>query len=712
MHRHRRSTSAIIFSSLVASLLLAASPVLAAAQTQSTSFNFSGSADPAITYSVTGTCDECIPDDLAIAFHGGSGSFAFGATATTTVSHIDWTNTAGVVVNYDDALLRQGQALGLSDVLTTNVGHIHASGTIGGSYGEYNDPSGGTSFTPYGTQKTINKAASWDFSCTIPLPGESPRSCLSGSQTFDIDSFTIFVVPFVDPISIKIDFRVAISLDVTVSSDGVVSVRQLEVAGGNGPQSASLTWLGSSPSTVTDSAQLTCTAPAGNPVSYRFTGTGYNPDSSLASTTGLIAEVIASPLVGPDFDIFSLGTIASKTNPAADIPFAMTSPDASVNLGTLSKNNVPPVVNPGGGAGHQYAGVEGSPVAFDGSGSSSVCGFPTLRWDFSDGGVAFGKNPVHTFQGPGSYSGLLTATDATGLTSTSTFAVTVDNLAPVVGAGPDTTAAWGRPVAFNGSATDPGTNDQSTLTYAWSFGDGSPSATGGPSTTHAYAAPGDYTADLTACDRWGLCASDSRIVHVVKRTVSVGYLGDTAGTYDTLGTLRASLVDQFGANVNGRQVAFSVNGAAASTGSTDASGVASTAYRPALDAATYPTSASFAGDSLYQAGSGSGSIAIARKSSSVVYTGALNGGPNKAVTLSAVLKDASGMALAGRTIAFKLGSQSASAVTNASGVATTSLKLNQKNAKYALTATWTPSGADANHYLGSAASATFSLQAK
>ncbi|MGZ8437158.1 MAG: PKD domain-containing protein [Candidatus Limnocylindrales bacterium] len=708
MHRHRRPTTAVVIVSLLATLVLGVAPVLAAAQTQSTTLTFGGSADPSISYTVQGTCDDCIPDDLAQAFTGDPGSFAFGAAATTLVSHIDWTNAAGVDVNYDDALLRQGGTLGLSDVLTTGVGHVHASGSISGSYGLYNDASGGTDFTPYGGQHGISKSATWDFNCTIPLPGESPRSCTSGSQTFDIDSFTIFVVPFLDPISVKVDFQVAISLNLDVSSDGVLTVRQIEVLGGSGPSEANLTWLGSSPSTVGDSQKLSCTEPAGNPVAYRFTANGYAPTNSLAGTTALVAEVIGSPAVGPDFDITSLGTFASITSDPADVSFDMTAPTQEVTLGTLAKNNIPPTVDAGG----PYSGVEGAPVSFDGSGSSSPCGFPTLRWDFSDGGVAFGKTPQHTFQGPGVYSGQLTATDATGLTSTTTFSVTIDNLAPATNAGPDTTTAWGRPVAFDGSAIDPGTDDQSTLTYAWSFGDGSPSATGGPSTIHSYATPGDYTATLTACDRWGACTPDSRVVHVVQRTVTVGYLGDTAGTYDTPGTLSASLVDQFGQVVSGRTISFSVNGAAAGSAVTNSSGIASSAYTPPLSAGPYPTGASFAGDSLYLANTGAGSISISRKATSVTYTGALNGGPNKTITLSAVLKDATGKALASRTITFVLGTQTVSAVTNGSGVASTSLKLSQKNGKYPLTATWTPSGVDAGDYTGSAASASFSLQAK
>ncbi len=239
-------------------------------------------------------------------------------------------------------------------------------------------------------------------------------------------------------------------------------------------QRRDLQQIGSSPSTVADSSHLSCTDPAGNDVAYRLTGNAYSPTDSLAATTALVAEVVASPAVGPDVDVFSLGSFGSKTTDPTDVSFDMSAPDASVTLGTLAKNNIPPIANAGGGTLHTYGGNEGSPITFDGSGSSSVCGFPTLRWDFSDGGVAFGKNPQHTFQGPGTYSGLMTATDATGLTSTSTFSIEVGNLAPVVGAGPDTTAAWGRSVAFNGSATDPGKDDQSTLTYSWSFGDDSP----------------------------------------------------------------------------------------------------------------------------------------------------------------------------------------------------------------------------------------------
>jgi hypothetical protein len=103
---------------------------------------------------------------------------------------------------------------------------------------------------------------------------------------------------------------------------------------------------------------------------------------------------------------------------------------------------------------------------------------------------------------------------------------------------------------------------------------------------------------------------------------------------------------------------------------------------------------------------------VNRKASSLRYTGSLTGSPNKTVSLSAVLTDASGAAVAGRTVVLSLGTQSVTAVTDANGLAVASLKLSQKNGTYPLTTTWTPSGADVKRYNGSADSETFKLQAK
>ena len=616
-----------------------------------------------------------------------------GVTATGTAAiTVHWTQPAILGSTFDPNLVRQGRTLNLSDSYTrTPTGAMSVDYTLQNlevSWGSIGPLSlGSPTYTTSGNCNLI--AGGTDYVCH-----------LTSGQISLLDTSPI-AGPFV---------KLSLATDVTVTPQGIATIRQATF-GGNPGSTASLS-LGESP--ITDLLVIPCTVGAGDTLDYGLGALSTTP--GLSVKTSLVFDVgtsIPNPLFPfPDpldpviYITFASPTIDLGTTTGA---IAVTGAGAAFDMGAVQKNNIPPVVNAGPSP---YAGNEGTPIQFDGSASSSVCGFPTLRWDFSDGGVAFGAKPFHTFTDGRTYSGQLTATDATGLVSTTTFSIDVASLPPVVAAGPNTSSPWGRLVAFNGSATARGADDQATLTYSWDFGDGTPSASGGSGVLHAYTTPGVYTATLTVTNEDGQSSSDSRSVTVVKRTVSVGYLGDTAGTYDTQGVLSASLVDQFGSTVNGRSIAFTVNNAAAGAAVSNSSGIGSTAFTPLLDAGSYPTLATFAGDGLYVGSSGSGSIAIARKATMTTYTGALSGGPNKTITLSATLVDATGKALAGRTIDFKLGIQTKSAVTNAFGVASTTLQLNQKNAKYPLTATWTPVLADANHYVGSAASTTFSLQAR
>ena len=214
------------------------------------------------------------------------------------------------------------------------------------------------------------------------------------------------------------------------------------------------------------------------------------------------------------------------------------------------------------------------------------------------------------------------------------------------------------------------------------------------------------------CDKNGGCTSDTRVVHVTKRNTTTSYLGDTAGTFDTPASLSASLVDEYGQTVNGRSISFGVDSDGPLAALTNSSGIATRSYTPTLGEGSYTGSSTFAGDSLYITSNSSNGFAVAKKATTTTYTGATTGGANKTIVLSAVLKDATGKPLAGRTISFQLGSQSASAVTNASGVASISLKLNQKNGTYTVSATYAADGADGPKYIGSSQGTIFKLQAK
>jgi hypothetical protein len=368
-------------------------------------------------------------------------------------------------------------------------------------------------------------------------------------------------------------------------------------------------------------------------------------------------------------------------------------------------NNVSPTIAPFG----TFSGPEGSPISFSAS-TTSQCPITSYVWQFSDGTTSFGPNPQRIFNDAAVYNGQLTVTDNTGLSATQSFTVDVSNVAPQVNAGPDTTTAWGRLVAFNGQALAGGSDDQSTLQYTWTFGDGSPSASGGPNVVHAYALPGLYTATLQVCDEDAMCSSATRNITVTQRTTTIAYTGDASGTFNTPATLGASLVDAFGNPVNGGTIQFQVGTDGPFTATTGATGMASRSYTPTLGAGSYTVSASFAGSPLYTASSSLGNpFSVARKATTTTYTGAISSKPNKTIALSAVVKDATGTALSGKTVTFKLGSQSTSAVTDASGVAATTLTLNQHNGTYSVSATF---AGDPSFYAGSSGVAVFSLQAK
>jgi len=640
-------------------------------------------AAPALAATQTRTIDRTItagPIDLGGKLYDVSDVVSGHITVTADAT---FTQPIRETLSYDDGLIRQGQTVPVTRSVATNgPGNLHVVWHVDNTLPLIS----GT----FDTSKNV--------SCTLSFT--SPVTCDATSVGFPLtpDGTCCPGAPYAD---------LVLQASVTVTPDDatVGSTEKAGVVVIHGPSSQN--------EPGTQNVDIPCTAGAGDMLS--LSDADYSLATHMNSSDGPAIKVgfwLPNPITvvpafkGPGVNI-DLGSQHEES-------FAQNVEDSSTqttDLGTIAPNNIPPNADAGG----PYTGkLEGVPVQFDGSATTSICGTDSLafRWDFSDGGVAFGPQPFHTFQDNGVFSGQLTATDPTGLSNVVNFSVTVANQDPSVNAGPDTTADWGRLVAFNGQATDPGADDQSTLQYSWDFGDGSPSATGGPSVLHAYAMPGTYTAILTVTDKDGGHDQDSRDVHVTARDTVSSYLGAAAGTYDTAGSLRASLVDEYGASLNGKSMGFTVNGAAAGSASTNSAGIATTAYTPLLDAGTYGTTASFAGDVLYNPSTNSGSIAIARKASSITYTGALNGGPNKTIALSAVLVDATGTALANRPVDFQLGSQTASATTNASGVASTSLKLNQKNGKYSLSATWTPAGADAARYLGSSASVTFSLQAK
>ncbi|HZQ36848.1 MAG TPA: Ig-like domain-containing protein, partial [Dehalococcoidia bacterium] len=113
---------------------------------------------------------------------------------------------------------------------------------------------------------------------------------------------------------------------------------------------------------------------------------------------------------------------------------------------------------------------------------------------------------------------------------------------------------------------------------------------------------------------------------------------------------------------------------------------------------------------LYTGSSASTPFTIARRPTTITYNGATKANPNATVTVSATLVDDRGQAVAGKLVTFTLGSgasaQSVTATTDATGTATTTLKVGQHTgAVYPIAASF----AGDTHYVGSSNTANFTV---
>jgi PKD repeat protein len=131
------------------------------------------------------------------------------------------------------------------------------------------------------------------------------------------------------------------------------------------------------------------------------------------------------------------------------------------------------------------------------------------QWSFGDGSVSTLPNPIHSYLIPGTYTAILTATNAAGQRAKS-LTVTVYGIpnTSFTTSSPD----WlGQTTVFM-NTTDSIPSGDSTFTYQWSFGDGGTSTLANP--THAYAAAGTYTVWLTATNAAGSVAvSDTVMIY-------------------------------------------------------------------------------------------------------------------------------------------------------------------------------------------------------
>jgi RHS repeat-associated protein/uncharacterized repeat protein (TIGR01451 family) len=160
-----------------------------------------------------------------------------------------------------------------------------------------------------------------------------------------------------------------------------------------------------------------------------------------------------------------------------------------------------------------------------------------------------------------------------------------------------------------------------------------------------------------------------------RRPSRLTYLGPTSATCGHEIRLLAQLTDETGSPVAGRALTFTL-AARTATARTDAAGLAGITVTPEAAGSPLPLSIAFSGEPELLPSSTSATIDVSPAESAVVYTGRTLLASGASQTVSARLLDAvDGRPLAGQVLTFQAGSQSASGITDANGVATADLTI-------------------------------------
>ena len=228
------------------------------------------------------------------------------------------------------------------------------------------------------------------------------------------------------------------------------------------------------------------------------------------------------------------------------------------------------------------------------------------------------------------------------------------------------------------------------LTYRWRFSDGGIAF--GRIAHHVFADNGIYTAELRVTDPAGNTTTtnidDLDPIAITNADPNVAPPPSKSGAWGDLIHYHADAVDPGPADQPTLSFLWSFGDGNSSAG-------ADVDHAFALPG-SYLGNVSVS-DKDGGVGSASFTTGIAKRATTLVYTGPTQSVPSKTLQLSATLSDDHGQPVVGRSVHFILGSQTADAVTDASGVASVSLDLKQKPGDYALSASY----ATDTKYLGS-----------
>nr|MBP6828600.1 PKD domain-containing protein [Saprospiraceae bacterium] len=149
-------------------------------------------------------------------------------------------------------------------------------------------------------------------------------------------------------------------------------------------------------------------------------------------------------------------------------------------------------------------------------------GGTTYLWSFGDGATSTETNPVHTYDDPGVYTVILTATNACGSTNISKS---------VIVSTPPLAAFTASPTSGCGPLTVQFTNQSSgnPTSYNWLFPGGTPSASTEQNPTVVYNTPGTYSVTLTVGNNAGTNSITQTNYITVNAAPVAGFTSNTNG---------------------------------------------------------------------------------------------------------------------------------------------------------------------------------------
>ena len=233
---------------------------------------------------------------------------------------------------------------------------------------------------------------------------------------------------------------------------------------------------------------------------------------TLSGTAPDLTYTPAAGYSGPDSFTFkandgiadsNLATVSITVNPPANAAPVIATTNASVTVDEGQPASM----------GGTVSDPDGDAVALSAS-TGTVTGNGSGAWSWS----------APTTDGPANATVTITADDGKGGVSQASFAVTVNNVAPVVNAGADQTVFRNATVTLSGTWTDPAGAADSPYSWTWDLnGDGLPDDSGSANAgdtiarTTSFAVDGVATLTFDVTDQDGAKSSDTVQITVVNR---------------------------------------------------------------------------------------------------------------------------------------------------------------------------------------------------